>query len=67
MLFEIKKFFRRKTKHTFILKSGKEIVFYADSVNKIVDGNDLVGYEIRGGNGSMFYCRLDEVAAIVVG
>lgn len=50
---------------TFTLKSGKEIVVKCAEFKIQKHGNELKGYTIEGMPiGSLFYLRLDEIAAI---
>ena len=60
-------FWKRKKKHTIILKSGKEIVIYAENITVTHKNNELLSYEIVRGDVSLFYCRIDSIDAIVVG
>lgn len=55
-----------KKKFTFILSSGKEINFNADDITITKRGNELTGYEIIGGEGQLFYCKLEDISAIIV-
>lgn len=58
--------FTTKLTAVFVLKSGKEVAIRADDVKITKSGNNLTGYTIEGGDGTMFYCRLDEIAAILL-
>lgn len=60
-------FWKPKIKITFILKSGKEIVFRCKNFKITKDGNDLTSCTIVEGDGKMFYYRMDEIAAILQG
>jgi len=61
----LKTFWKSKIGFTFILNSGKEIKFKADDVIIQRLGNDLVGYEIKNCDNAPFYCRLDNIVAIL--
>lgn len=63
----LEKFWKPKTKITVILKSGKEVKFKCDVFRAKMPNNELQSYEIVGGEGKIFYLRLDEIAAIVTG
>ena len=54
-----------KIKITIVLKSGEKISFYCKNMKITKNGNDITGYDIDGGDGKMFYCRLSEIAAIL--
>ena len=59
-------FWKPKTKHTFLFKSGKEISFRAENLKIETSANDLISVGVTGGEGILFYYRLDEIAAIIV-
>lgn len=68
----MKKFFLRifialgyRKKITFVLKSGKTISALCTNFKITYRGNDLTGYTLEGGNGKLFYLRIDEIAAIL--
>lgn len=57
--------FTKKYKITFILKSGVKVTFKCNDFKIYKSGNTITGYEIEGGDGSVFYARLDEISAIL--
>jgi hypothetical protein len=70
-MFTFKKFKKLKTlktlEITFMMKSGKDIVVYADKIDiETKSGNDLSGYKMTGlaGSVSSLYIRIDDVSAI---
>lgn len=54
-----------KYKVTFILRSGKEIHFRCRDLEIKRNQNELVGYSIVGGEGTLGYCRLESIDAIL--
>lgn len=56
--------FAKKQRLTIILKSGKEIKFTADDMKIVTRGNELIEYTIKG-ECRIFYCKIDEIAAIL--